>query len=467
MSLNSQKKFTILGQDPDVLKAMFANVVSWVVRNFFPSLLVKLLPPVAQEDTTFLNSPTHDTTTATSHRTHCISIGRPGGMEQLRMIRLKEGIMTIGYNLGHFCKPPFTTEISYDDNGDCPDIPADCVILNNQYFSVNYADCTIRWGLYESAKRFVGWPIVPGFDVAGTIEAVSCRPSTDDNDHGVSPPKFQKGDCVFGCTLFGAYSNRILVPVNQLRKIPKGISTEQAAGLPAVSLTALYALSLAGYLPQTVTMNQGGHSYSNTSILIHSAAGGVGSILVQMSKILGLGPIVGVVGNTSKVESAKQLGCDFVIDKSRQDLWKKAIEIMPDGYKTIMDANGVSTLQQSYDHLAATGRLIVFGFHSNLPLGTDSLNPLEWIKMANKMKKMPAFDPMHLTVANKAVLGFNLSFFADEERLVGELFDHICSWLEDGLLTCPTIATFNMEDIGDAHRLIQSGSSVGKIVVKC
>jgi NADPH:quinone reductase-like Zn-dependent oxidoreductase len=468
MSLNHQKKFTILGQDPDVLRAMVANVVSWVIRNFSPRLLIKLLPPVAQEDTAIIP---HDDTT----RTRCISIGRPGGMEQLRIIRLKEGIMTVGYNLKHFCQPPFTTEISYheEEENSGANIPADCVILKNQCFSVNYADCTIRWGLYESAKRFVGWPIVPGFDVAGMIEAVPCRSNTNDSDgesdDAPRQPLFQVGDCVFGCTLFGAYSNRILIPGKQLRKIPRGISMEQAAALPAVSLTALYALSLAGYFPRVAPQ---GHSndyllYSNNSILIHSAAGGVGSMLVQMSKILGLSPIVGVVGNTSKVEAAKQLGCDMVIDKSHQDLWKRASEIMPNGYKTIMDANGVSTLQQSYDHLAPTGRLIVFGFHSNLPLGTDSLNPLEWIKMANKMKQMPAFDPMHLTVDNKAVLGFNLSFFADEEKLVGDLFDQICQWLEEGLLVCPSIATFEMKDIGDAHRLIQSGSSVGKIVVKC
>lgn len=477
MSLNHPKQFTILGQDPDVLKAMVANVVSWVIRNFFPSLVFKLLPTVPQEDTTIPpSSPRDDATTATN-RTYCISIGRPGGMEQLRIIRLKEGIMTVGYNLRHFCKAPFTPEISCGEKG--PKIPSDCVILKNECFSVNYADCTIRWGLYESAKRFVGWPIVPGFDVAGIIEAVPSLPSKtnygddDDNDDGASQPLFQVGDRVFGCTLFGAYSNRILVPEKQLRKIPRGISTEQAAALPAVSLTALYALSLAGYFPLTATP-PGGHLYSNNSILIHSAAGGVGSMLVQMSKILGLSPIVGVVGSASKVEAAKRLGCDFVIDKSSQDLWKRAREIMSKSgerggglYKTIMDANGVSTLKESYDHLAPTGRLIVFGFHSNLPLGKDSLNPLEWIKMANKMKKMPAFDPMHLTVENKAVLGFNLSFFADEEKLVGKLFDQICTWLEEGLLTCPSIATFEMKDIGDAHRLIQSGSSVGKIVVKC
>jgi len=439
MSLN-QQKLTIFGQDPEIIKAALSNVLSWIVTTFFPRLLPKLLSPCAQEDVLCSDET----------RTKCVSIGRPGGMEQLRVITLKPDIMTVGYNLKHFCEPPFTTQISNNS-----EIPSDCVVIKNEYFSVNYADCTIRWGLYESAKKFVGWPIVPGFDIAGRIEAIPSKINANDESNTGS---FQVGDLVFGCTLFGAYSDRVLVPEIQIRKIPASMSVEQAAAMPAVSLTALHALSLAGHFP-------GQSKYTNKSILIHSAAGGVGSMLVQMSKILGLYPIVGVVGSTSKVEAAKKLGCDVVIDKSKEDLWKKASKVAENGYKTIMDANGVSTLQQSYNHLAPTGRLVVFGFHSNLPMGRDSLNPLEWIKMAKKMKKMPAFDPMYLTVDNKSVMGFNLSFFADEKEVVSELFDQICLWLEAGLLKSPNVAIFDMDGIADAHALIQSGSSVGKIVV--
>ncbi len=444
----NEKKRTVFGQDPEILKAMLANIISWIVSSFFPSFLPKLLPTCPEEDLAI--DPTMANSNEYSHRTKCISIGRPGGLEQLRVVTLKEGVMTLGYNLKHFSPAPFTTPIL--SQGDVPD---GCIVMRNKSFSVNYADCTIRWGLYESAKRFVGWPICPGFDIAGVVESVG-KSSSDNNK------QFQPGDEVFGCTLFGAYSNRVLVPKNQIRKIPKGISVEQAAALPAVSLTALYALHLAGCFPD------GASKFRNKSILIHSAAGGVGSMLCQMSKVLGLGPIVGVVGSTSKVEAAKQLGCDVVIDKSCENLWERVEEVAPpSGFKTIMDANGVSTLQQSYDHLAPTGRLIVFGFHSNLPMGRHMLSPMEWIKMAKKMGSMPAFDPMDLTVENKSVLGFNLSFFADEVDVVSELFDQVCEWLEKGLLRCPRVQTFGMKEIGDAHSLIQSGSSIGKIVVNC
>lgn len=435
------KKWIFLGQDPEILIAALANILSWLVSTFAPSLLPFLLPKSPEEE------PLDE---GKSSQTKCISIGRPGGMEQLRLIGLREGICTLGYNVRHVSPPPYTpANIT---------LPSDCVIIKNEAFSVNYADCTIRWGLYESAKKFVGWPIVPGFDVAGTVERVS--DASDVNDRH----KLAVGDRVFGCTLFGAYSNRILIPQIQLRKIPDCIDTfAQAAAFPAVSLTALYALHLAGYFP--ICSGGGSRSkFTNKSILIHSAAGGVGSFLVQMSKILGLF-VVGVVGSSSKVKDAQSLGCDIVIDKSTENLWSVAEKASPNGYATIMDANGVSTLNESYDHLAPSGRLVVFGFHSNLPMGSDMLSPLEWLRMAKKVALMPKFDAMDLTVSNKSVLGFNLSFFAEEVEILSDLFDQILVWIEEKKLKCPRVCEMSMENVAEAHTFIQSGKSSGKIVL--
>ena len=141
---------------------------------------------------------------------------------------------------------------------------------------------------------------------------------------------------------------------NSIAKNPSCIdSFSTAAAFPAVSLTALYALHLAGYYP-IVSDGGGRNKFTNKSIL-NSAAGGFGSFLVQMSKILGFF-VVGVVGSSSKVKDALDLGCDVVVDKSIDDLLTKAENASPAGYSTIMDANGVSTLNESYDHLAPSGR---------------------------------------------------------------------------------------------------------------
>ena len=92
-------KRTILGQDPEVLLALWANVLSWFVSTFAPSLLPRLLPATCAEE---------DSTGAPDNRTRCISIGRPGGSEQLRLVKLRQSVVTVGYNLTDFCRPPYT-----------------------------------------------------------------------------------------------------------------------------------------------------------------------------------------------------------------------------------------------------------------------------------------------------------------------------------------------------------------------
>jgi len=472
--LAKQPPKRFLGQNPAVLWAVWENVVSWMVRSYLPSWLPRLVPACPHEEVkenengrTLAKKEKEEATAAgdtiqnddSSDRTRCILIGRPGGMEQLRLVTVKRTspVVTCGYNL-QSSAGPFVDPTSSQD--DLPD--PDCVILHNHAFSVNFADCCIRWGLYESAKQYVGYPICPGFDVAGVVEQV-----------GSQVTNLQVGDRVFGCSLFGAYSTHVMVPAVQLRKIPsmeknqqspspQPLSMTQAASIPAVALTALYALFLAGHYP---TPNK----YNNKAILIHSAAGGVGSMLVQMSKLLGLNPIVGVVGRSSKVEAAKVLGCHVVIDKSQykndDELWQAIHEASPQGYGTIMESNGVSTLTKSYQHLALTGRLIVYGFHTNLPIGRDMLSPWEWFRMAGQMSKMPKFDAMEMGSENKGVLAFNLSFFAQEREMLSDLFDQVCTWLSQEKLVCARVTTFPMEQIAEAHELIQSGTSIGKIVM--
>lgn len=436
---DTPKKRKFLGQDPAILEAVWANLISWFVRKFFPSQLHKLLPHCEQED----HAAGQDGTTAPELRTKCVIIGRPGGVEQLRIITLKPGFATCGYNVPGQ-NLPFSNKIVDDD-----DIPPDCVVVENEAFSINYADCCIRWGLYESAKQYVGYPIVPGFDIAGKVSRVGSRVQN-----------FRVGDHVYGCTLFGAYSSRVVVPEIQLKSFSLNkYSAAEAASIPAVSITALYALFLAGHYPSKSLLQ-------NKAILIHSAAGGVGSMLVQMSKLLGLAPVVGVVGSSIKIDAAKSLGCDYVIDKSTEDLWKRAEAICPGGYSVIMDSSGVSTLSESYEHIAATGRLVTFGFHTNLPLGRDMLSPLEWLRMHSKMRKMPRFDAMEMGQKNKAVLAFNLSFLAEEREMLSSLFDEIDTWISEGKLEFPRIVEFPMENIAEAHDLIQSGKTVGKVIIK-
>ena len=205
------------------------------------------------------------------------------------------------------------------------------VRIDVKAIGVNYADTTVRMGLYASAKEYVGWPITPGFEIAGTVGAVG---------EGVSD--LPVGTPVFAVTRFGGYASHVVVDRPYVFRKPAGLTFEQAAALPAVYMTAWYALfELA-------------HPRRGAKVLVHSAAGGVGSALVQMAKRAGA-EVTGVVGRSAKVAVVQALGAGHVIDKSVSDLWREAEAIAPKGFDVILDANGVSTLRGSYEHLTRPG----------------------------------------------------------------------------------------------------------------
>ena len=152
-------------------------------------------------------------------------------------------------------------------------------------------------------------------------------------------------------------------------------------------------------------------------VLVHSAAGGVGSMLVQMCKIKGW-RVCAVVGATHKIEFCQSLGADCVIDKSAsRNWWAEAKKFAPRGFSAVFDANGVETLSQSWAHLAPCGKLIVYGFHTMLPKYGGVLGPLQWLKMGRDWLRTPRFNPLHMTASNRSVLAFNLSFLFDRRDI--------------------------------------------------
>ncbi len=312
------------------------------------------------------------------------------------------------------------------------------VVIDVAAIGVNYADCIVRMGLYASAKEFVGWPITPGFEVAGTVRAIG------ENIHDLAV-----GSRVFAVTLFNGYASEVKVSRENVFAIPAGLDFKQAAAFPAVYLTAYYGLiELAR--PRT-----------GQRILIHSAAGGVGGALVQLARISGC-EVTGVVGANHKVETARSHGADFVIDKSSISLWAEAEKIAPQGYDIIADANGVATLRDSYQHLRTPGKLIVYGFHTMLPRKGGRANP---IRLALDYLRTPHFNPLDMTRRSTSVLAFNLSYLFEERWMLDEAMDTLSTWFAENKLTPPPVTAYPLERVADAHRAIESGQTVGKLIL--
>lgn len=306
------------------------------------------------------------------------------------------------------------------------------ILIETRAIGVNFADACVRMGVYSSAKELIGWPITPGFELSGVIVAV-----------GDGVKNFKPQDKVIALTFFGGYSTHVIASEELVFPLPSHLSFEEGAAIPAVFLTAYYALLALA------------HPRKGDTLLVHSAAGGVGSTLIQLGKKLEC-IVVGVVGSSHKVNTVKDLGADFVIDKSKTDLWKAASEFAPKGYDVILDANGIETLKMSYKHLSTGGKLIVYGFHTMFSKGRGTPN---WFKMIWDYIRTPRFNPLKMTNDNHSVLAFNLSYLFDKKAFLREAMTSMMQ------LKPPPITTYPLNKAGDAHRYLESGKSIGKLVL--
>jgi NADPH:quinone reductase-like Zn-dependent oxidoreductase len=346
-----------------------------------------------------------------------VIVRRPGGYERLAIEPFEPGP-----------RPPGHVRIAVDAIG------------------VNYADCVARMGLYASAAKYVGWPLVPGFEVAGRVEALDAP--TD---------ALAVGDAVVAVTRFGGYATVIDVPAHQVRRVPivptphgpRPLGIVEAAGVPTVYATAWYAL----FPLAAVRKGQ--------RLLVHSAAGGVGGAILQLARLAGC-ETVGVVGRSEKVEVARTLGATHVIDKRREDLFARARALSPRGYDVVLDANGAETLARSYEALASPGRLVVYGFHSMLPRrgGRPS-----WPRLALSWLRTPRFDPLRMTGENRSVMAFNLSYLFEERALLEEALRVLWDGLASGALAPLPTRAYPLEDVAAAHAALESGTTTGKLVL--
>ncbi len=311
------------------------------------------------------------------------------------------------------------------------------VLIAVEAIGVNYADGIIRMGLYASAKELHGYPIVPGFEVAGHIAAL-----------GEGAKGFAVGDAVIGITLFGGYTSHLCLPTERVFALPRRLTPQQGAAIPSVFLTAWFMA------------HRQVHPSMNDHWLVHSAAGGVGGALAQLGKLAGC-RIVGVVGAGHKIEAAREAGCHTIIDKSHGDWAAAARVVSPEGYQAVFDANGVSTLARSFDLLAPMGKLAIYGFASMLPRN----GRLNWLKLAWDWWRTPRFNPLKMTQSNRSVLACNLSFLSAHADQLAEGMHWLLERFATGALKPPPVAPYPLERVADAHRAIESGKTVGKLVL--
>ena len=213
---------------------------------------------------------------------------------------------------------------------------------------LNFAEVFCRLGLYRHAPPP---PFVPGFEFAGQVESV-----------GSDVDSSWVGTSVLGVTRFGGYQGGVVVGLDRIRRVPTGWSMEEAAAFPAAALTAAYGLMEPGRLR------------AGERIVIHSAAGGVGSTAVQMAHAMGA-EVIGTCGRDEKMSVLEDLGCAMSINYKSGD-WSESVRTQLGEVDVVFDALGGRHLRKGYDLLRPGGRLISYGLGTMTPAGArpNSLN---------------------------------------------------------------------------------------------
>jgi NADPH:quinone reductase-like Zn-dependent oxidoreductase len=303
------------------------------------------------------------------------------------------------------------------------------VLVRVKSIGLNYADIFAIMGLYSATPNGA---FVPGLEFSGEVLASDSS-------------KFVAGQKVIGVTRFGGYDSHIVADPDYLFPLPLNWSFEEGAAFPVQTLTAYYALRTLGDLK------------NNQTVLIHSAAGGVGLQANRIAKKFNAYTI-GVVGSDNKVQMLKNEGFDKFIVRSKnfkEDL-RAALGERP--LNLVLEATGGEYFYHSYNMMAPMGRLIAYGSAQFTP---SSHRP-NYFKLIFQYLFRPRVDPLSMIKANKSVMAFNLIWIYDQNALMKEMLAEI----EKLNLPAPVVGhRFDFDKMDDALKLFQSGKTMGKVVV--
>lgn len=293
------------------------------------------------------------------------------------------------------------------------------VRLRHEAVGLNFADTYFRSGLYP-----VPLPAGMGVEAAGVVEEV-----------GEDVSNVVVGDRVtytgFLNTL-GAYSTERLIPAAPLIKLPDAISCEIAAGMTMRGLTASYL------------MRRIYDFKTGDTILLHAAAGGVGLIVSQWAKLLGL-TVIGTVSSEAKGEVARAHGCDHVVYYGREDVAKRVRELTGGtGVNVVFDSVGKDTFEASLDSLRRRGLMVCVGTASG---------------------PIPPFNPQLLAMKGslyltRPALADYIADPLEKDALASELFALVAS----GQLSIELNQRYALEDAAQAHRDLEARKTIGSSV---
>ncbi|PKS07330.1 hypothetical protein jhhlp_005932 [Lomentospora prolificans] len=292
------------------------------------------------------------------------------------------------------------------------------VLIRNAYAGVNFIDTYFRTGLYKAPL-----PLTPGREGSGTVAAV--HPSVS----GINV-----GDKVVYFSNNGSYAAYTIANVAKVLKLPAGLDEKTAAATLLQGLTAW------------TFVREAGRVQPGDWVLVHAAAGGVGSLLTQMLHAVGA-KVIATAGSEEKCKLAKSYGADWVIQSKDEDVVAKVKEITDGhGVDVIFDGVGKATFDSDLEMIARKGTLIVFG---------------------NASGAVPPFDILRLGAKNvkiaRPVVNNYVATREEFERYAGVLFDLVIT----GKVSVKVHEVYSLEDATKAHQDLEGRKTTGKLLLKC
>ena len=293
---------------------------------------------------------------------------------------------------------------------DLPDPVAgtDEVLLDVTAIGINYADTHQTENSYLSPQTL---PMIPGIEVVGT----------------------HSGKRYLASVSSGGYAQKAVAHKSVMIPVPDSVTDQEALCMLVQGSTAWHLLKTMGHLEK------------GQSVVIHAAAGGVGTIAIQLAKLWGA-KVIAVTSSDSKAELAKKLGADHVVDAASEDLSKAIKDVNGGrGVNLILEMVGGKTFDQSLLALGTFGKLITFG-------------------MASRTAPTP-IHPGALMHGSKTVAGFWLANCFGKKELFNDVIEELFTLISDGKLKPVIGATYPLSQAQAAHKSMLARESVGKIAL--
>lgn len=298
-----------------------------------------------------------------------------------------------------------------------PEPKAGEVLIKVEAASLNRADLSLRKGAYRISPDQL--PVIPGREFAGTVEKL-----------GASASDFKVGQRVIGYPSLGGYAERAVANVSEVRPVPEGVTSAQAAAVPTVFLTAWFGLLTDGKLK------------SGEWLLVQGGSSGVGTAAIQIGKHVGA-KVIATTGAEEKARRLRKLGADATIDVSQNDFLPEVLRVTGNrGVDVVLEMIGGEVYQKSLQALAPGGRLVSIG---------GAFGPIPE-------------SPPALPDARKATRFSITNYLKDKPEDFKQL-DEILELVAEKKFQVPIDKSFPLARTREAQRYLQGRDHFGKVIL--